>query len=295
MIIEKQPLPDDPTHPDAPPSYDDVRGYFPEKRRLDDQPIASSSSSTPLKSPALPTSPSSASSIRDKGKGRANNWFNFAAARTTREVRTTVLGLVRDLIQEQMSNSPAATGILQSCSDACTAHQVSFSELLQEKSIEEHTPLYWAIVKRLPDHHHEVEETQGPDLISALISYASPLNPETIREVRLACLATSDQKLFQRLRMSPEFSAISGVDQMLLGVTIPPDDIEVEDVSADGGAFAATFVIPHFHKRMVVSKKIELDFIARSECLYLYPLLICSRLTPCFSIRKVDYGDSHSS
>lgn len=134
---------------------------------------------------------------------------------------------------------------------------------MQTKFIEDHTPFYWAIVKRLPDGHHDVEESQGPDLISALISYASPLNPETIREIRLACLATSDQKLFQRLRLTPDFHSVSGVEQMLLGVSTPLDEIEVEDVSPDGGAFAMDFVIPHFHKRMVVSKQIALEFIAR--------------------------------
>jgi hypothetical protein len=170
------------------------------------------------------------------------------------------------LVQEQYSSSPAATGILQSCADACTTHSLSLSSLLQEKSIENHTPLYWAIVKRLPDEHHQVEDASGPDLLSTLLSYSTPLSQETITDVRRACLATCDQRLFQRLRFSPEFAPVSGIDQMLLGGTIPPDNIEVEDVSGDGGAFVATFEVLHFHKRMVVSKQISLEFIARSEC-----------------------------
>jgi len=105
----------------------------------------------------------------------------------------------------------------------------------------------------------------GPDLLSALISYASPLKADTITDLRLACLATSDQALFQRLRLSPEFAPVSGSDQVLLGMTIPPDDINVEDLPGEAGAFAVDFVIPHFHKRMVVSKEITLEFIARSR------------------------------
>jgi hypothetical protein len=105
----------------------------------------------------------------------------------------------------------------------------------------------------------------GPDLLSALISYASPLKTDTITDLRLACLATSDQALFQRLRLSPEFAPVSGSDQVLLGMTIPPDDINVEDLPGEAGAFAVDFVIPHFHKRMVVSKNITLEFIARSK------------------------------
>jgi hypothetical protein len=286
MIIDKQPLPDDLTPSDAPPSYDTLgsagpqgQGFRLEKTSLIGQagpstpgPSPHSYPPTPHQAPPLPLksplSPSSSISSSTKGKARAANWFNFtesSESRTSREVRSTVLRLVRDLIQEHISSSPAATGILQSCAEACSTHSLSLSSILQEKSIEDHTPLYWAIVKRLPDQHQDVEETLGPDLISALISYASPLNADTIKDLRLACLATSDQPLFQRLRLSPEFSPVSGSDQVLLGMTIPPDDIDVEDLPGEAGAFAVDIVIPHFHKRMVVSKKITLEFIARSK------------------------------
>ncbi|KAF8161651.1 hypothetical protein B0H34DRAFT_796403 [Crassisporium funariophilum] len=273
MIIEKRPLPDDPTPSDAPPSYETLGGntsYSSAKSGLFDHPPPSphspSSSSlrspsiAPLKSPSTPTSPTN-----NKGKVKATNWFNFTASRTSREVRSTVLGLVRDLVQEHICNFSAASGILQSCADACAAQSVSLSSILQERSIENHTPLYWAIVKRLPDEHQDVEASQGPDLMSALLSYSTPLLPETVAEIRIACLATSDQRLFQRLRLSPEFAPISGSDQMLLGGTIPPDEVDVEDLPGDGGAFVVNFEIPHFHKRMVVSKEIVLEFIARSR------------------------------
>jgi len=223
----------------------------------------SPNSAPPIKSPSITASPGSSSS--NKFKGRTTNWFNFAASRTTREVRNTVLGLIRDLVKEQYSSFPAATGILRSCADACTTHSLSLSSILQEKSIENHTPLYWAIVKRSPDEHHQVEVASGSDLLSALLSYSAPLSPETISDVRRACLATCDQRLFQRLRLSPEFAPVSGVNQMLLGGTIPPDNIEVEDVPGDGGEFVMTFEVLHFHKRMMVSKEISLEFIARNR------------------------------
>ncbi|KAG5636699.1 hypothetical protein H0H81_007128 [Sphagnurus paluster] len=197
-----------------------------------------------------------------KGKGRANNsWFSFGASRTSREVQATVIGLVRDLVKEQDYNSRASSGILESCAEACTGYDTSLSALLQEKSIEGHTPMYWAIVKRPPD--GEEDETAVPDLLTALISFASPLTAKTISDIRHACLLTSDQALFQRLRMSPEFSPLSGTDEMLLGATIPPDEISVENVPGDEGAFTVDFEIVHFQKRMLVSKRIELDFIAR--------------------------------
>lgn len=272
MIIDKQLPPEDLTPTDPPPSYDSydrlsIPNSQDNKYNLVDHPVASGSHS-PLHSPSAlsPKTPTSATGSINKGKGRAGvNWFRFNSAetRTAREVRNTVLGLVRDLIQEH--NIAAAAGILQSCSDACASRDLSLSSILQEKSIENHTPLYWAIVKRPPDEHHEVEDTQGVDLLTALISYATPLNQQTIAEIRLACLVTSDQALFQRLRLSPEFAPVSKVDQMLLGATIPPEDVELEDMAGEGGgAFAVNFVIPQFHKRMVVSKEIALEFIARS-------------------------------
>jgi len=158
---------------------------------------------------------------------------------------------------------PGTRDILESCADACITHSLSLSTILQEKSIENHTPLYWAIVKRLPDEHHQVKDASGPDLLSSLLSYSTPLSSETIADVKQACLVTCDQRLFQRLRLSPEFSPVSIAEQMLLGGTISSDKIEVEDI--EGDAFIMTFEVPLFHKRMVVSKVICLEFIARNR------------------------------
>ncbi|KAJ2932521.1 hypothetical protein H1R20_g4566, partial [Candolleomyces eurysporus] len=221
--------------------------------------------------PVYPRSPY-ASSSRSAGSSSTvctpcntkGGWFNFIATRTEKDVRCTVLGLVRDLVREHHSDSSAPAGILQSCAAACEAHSLSLSTILQEKSIENHTPLYWAIVKRRPDEELK-EDSQIPDLLIALLSHATPLNRKTIMDIRHACLITSDQRLFQRLRMSPEFATVSGSDQMLLGVTLPHDEIEVEELPAEEGDFVVHFVIPHFQKRMMVTQEIVLEFIARCK------------------------------
>jgi len=122
--------------------------------------------------------------------------------------------------------------------------------------------LYWAIVKRPAE---SPEQQEGTDLLTTLLSLSTPLMPATISDVRLACLLTSDQVLFQRLRNSPEFAPLSPTDQMLLDATIPPDEIAVENVPTDEFAFAADFVVVRFQKRMLVSKAILLDFIARGR------------------------------
>ncbi|PPQ81086.1 hypothetical protein CVT25_014549 [Psilocybe cyanescens] len=241
---------------------------------------------------------SSSSTNSLKGK---KSWFNFkssastqsgtpsVSSRTISEVRSTVCGLVRNLVvgpQEQLSSgslSPAALGILQSCAEACATHSMSLSAILQEKFVESHSPLYWSIVKRpvkpyaktttrtenLLD-REEVEEPEetddSSDLLGALLSHAKPLEADTIAEMRLACLATSDQTTFQRLHLAiPEFSSIPGADQILLGAGHPADNITVEIGEGTEGAFAVNMQIPQFHKRMMISREIGLEFVARNR------------------------------
>jgi hypothetical protein len=264
LIDRKPPVPDSPPLPDCPPSYDtlvplDSTLLRDAKPRYGYGRLPSGPLSPPLPSPLSPSSSSSS-----KGKGKARSWFDFAAIRTARDVQATVSGLVRDLVRDHYADSAAPAGILQSCADACAAHDLDLCSILQDKSIEGRTPLYWAIVKRKPDEQLD-DAHQVPDLLTALISHSTPLTSDTIAEIRLACLVTSDQKLFQRLRMSPEFSMVSGAEQILLGVTQSQDEVEVHEVAADDGSFAVDFVIPHFQKRLRVAQKIELEFIARSE------------------------------
>ncbi len=261
MIIDKPPLPDDPTPTDAPPSYDELqRPVSPSSYPQDNK----SGPSQPFPSPS---SPASSSSLKPPpishrpSKGKKSKWFPFGqssqSARTQQEVKETILGLVRDVVRAPEPS--AAISILKDCASACATHELSFSALLQDKSVEGHTPIYWSIVKR-------PAEPQSPtdiDLVATLLSLAAPLTPVTVSEIRLACLQNSDQVLFQRLRRLPTFAPVSGTDEILLGVSVAPDEIEVQDLPGDEGAFAASFRIAMFHKRMRVSKSVRLEFIAR--------------------------------
>lgn len=263
MVIDKSPLLDDLTPLEAPPSYDALGAqgiYLPGQKPLDPLPNLLTSTSLHPRSSISPIAKSLSSSTSLKVKSKANNWFNFNYSRTTREVRATVLLLVRDLVREQNAASEASLSILESCAEACAGHSLTLSTLLQEKFIENHTPLYWAVVKRPPD-----SDSVTSDLLTSLISFASPLTPQTISDIRHACLLTSDQLLFQRLRMSPEFASLSGTDEMLLGGLIPPDNVTVEDLPGDEGSFAVNFEIVRFQKRMLVSNYIDLEFIARAR------------------------------
>ena len=67
-------------------------------------------------------------------------------------------------------------GLLESCADTYAANNLSFSDILQEPSIEDHPAIYWAIVKRpSPDDF---------ELITSLMSYLAPLTTETMTKVR---------------------------------------------------------------------------------------------------------------
>jgi hypothetical protein len=143
-------------------------------------------------------------------------------------------------------------GLLESCADARAVNNLSFSEILQEPSIEDHPAIYWAIVKRpSPDDF---------ELITSLMSYSAPLTTETMTEVRLACLHVEDQALFQCLWRSPEYGALSGADRMLLGVSVPPDTIDVEELPGQDVPFVVSTIV-QFETRMKAS--IAFEFVAR--------------------------------
>ena len=271
MILDKQPLPGDEADipGDAPPSYDALEGVPPTPATRNEKAPANAGPSTQPNLHA--TSPKSPTSIGSTGKRSGPAWYNFGpSARAVREVRTTLLGLLRDLVKQ--NDAAGALGVLESCADACRTYDLSLSTLLQEQSVEGHTPLYWAIINRpaQPKSGGEGEQA-GPDLVSALLAHAAPLSDATVDEIRLACLHTSDHAFFQTLRRSPAFSPLTGTEEILLGGSVPVGDVDVEDVKADEGAFVARFRIPLFQKRMRISGAIKLEFIAKGASL-LFPI-----------------------
>ncbi|KAI0669524.1 hypothetical protein C8Q78DRAFT_1172066 [Trametes maxima] len=266
MIVDKQPLPGDEVDvEDAPPSYDALDNVPPPLPRgaKAGASAGQSYSSEPnsLASPLSPKSPS-AQSAKNVGGGKRppSSWFNFGpSSRAAKEVRATIQGLLRDLVKQ--TDASGALGVLESCADACRSFDLSLATLLQERSLEGHTPIYWAIVNRpsstpVPDQ---------PDIVTALLTHAAPLTDATVDELRLACLHTSDHGLFQRLRRSPAFAPLSGADEIILGGNVPVDDVEVEDVQNDEAGFVAHVRIPMFQKRMRISQTISLEFIAKGR------------------------------
>ncbi|KAH7906555.1 hypothetical protein BJ138DRAFT_1162354 [Hygrophoropsis aurantiaca] len=248
---------------DAPPSYDTIT---PSNSR----PPVTNEKSPQGPSASLNTSTSThqqhISKIQGKQKASSASWFSllpFTSSRTAKQVRQTVLSLVRDLV---VLPTPASSEILDSCADACAANHLDLSAILQEPSIEEHTPMYWAIVNRRSD---------GDEVLASLLVHAgtAPLAAGTLSDIRLACLVTSNQKLFHALRThkppfdtlhhNPTMATRPGSDALVLGNNVS-DDVQVREVDGDG-AFVATLAVKMWQKRMRVAGRVGVEFIARGR------------------------------
>ncbi|KAJ7146103.1 hypothetical protein C8R44DRAFT_863911 [Mycena epipterygia] len=256
---------DAPNALDAPPAYDST-GPSSSSQLVDSKsrspatvPLSSTPSSSVIKSRAVQKS------TWNQFQDDVGSLLGTTHQRIAQEVRKTVSGLVHDLVKDQTSNSnESCAGILESCSEVCAAHSINMPTLLQQNYIEGHTPLYWAIVKR-PVDESESASLETPPLIRALLMYSAPLKQATIKEIRLACLQTCDQWLFQSLRLCPEFHALPDKDQLLLGVQVPPDKITVGTSERHDSPFTVDFEFAQFQKRMRVTQLTSLDFISHAR------------------------------
>ncbi|KAK7691941.1 hypothetical protein QCA50_005346 [Cerrena zonata] len=225
------------------------------------------SQSTPYLPISSPSSPpfrveSIGSAGSSKLKGKASSWFPFGqAARTAKEVRATVTNLLKEIVYLQEED--AWTSVLRSCVEVCKLHSIPLCDMLQELSVEGHTPIYWAIIKRPPPSKRRLE--RDLDLVTTLLVLAEPLNAATASDIQRACVDMCDGELFQHLRRSPGFIRLSGTDQLLLETSVAPDDVQVRDVSGNEGGFIAFILIKQFQKRMRVSKTVAVEFLARGR------------------------------
>ncbi|KAJ7153529.1 hypothetical protein C8R43DRAFT_1235487 [Mycena crocata] len=262
MVIPK-------TDDDLPPAYDNTtasgsRVNAPVEKGSTRVPLSPTASSSVIKPRTAPKSSWTALGD-DMGNLLADVGLGSAQRRVAQEVRKTVTGLIHDLVRDQTIDSNiSCVGILESCSEACSTHSIDMSGLLQQSYIEGHTPLYWAIVQR-PSDGPEPTSFETPPLIRTLLAYSAPLKDSTINDVRLACLHTCDQWLFQSIRLCPEFRALSNKEQLLLGVQVPPDIITVGLAARHDAPFTIDFEFTNFQKRMRVSAAARLDFISHAR------------------------------
>ncbi|KAL0062987.1 hypothetical protein AAF712_010118 [Marasmius tenuissimus] len=220
---------------------------------------SSSSARSPSNSPEIPVptfTPSAKKSM-----------FTTQAAlkkRNAKEAKAFVISQVNHLLQNQTSPQytlEAYKGVLGSCLEACTTNSLYLPSILEEKFIEEHTPLYWSIVQR-----PTATSSRMPELLQALLMYSSPLVEDTRRDVGRACLLMHDQKLYQALRVNEYFMGIGpgpALSPESEPVPIHKDRVVVQEIPpASAGApgeFAVTLEIPAYQKRPMI----HVEFIAQ--------------------------------
>lgn len=210
------------------------------------------------------------------------------------DVRETVRGLLRDLVQGSSPvTASAALGILDSCAAACAQSSLSLARILQARWIEGRSPIYWAIVSRTvkPGDPKNLNGHGDDAFLLALISRAAPLAPTALSDLRAACLDASDNVLFQCLRFIPGVVPLTGTDRILLsGSNKPTQDGSVrsnslktpeilrgfDDVAkvregtagSDADTFSVSVQFKLFQRRMRVSGQASVEFIARGASLH---------------------------
>ncbi|KAF9267059.1 hypothetical protein L218DRAFT_955533 [Marasmius fiardii PR-910] len=215
-------------------------------------PLASTSSNLP--SIQIPTfTPSAKKSLFSTQSGNKK--------RTAKEARLFVLSQVTHLLQNQTKPQytvDAHKTILKSCADACSTHELDLPALLQEKSVEEHTPFYWSIAQRPSS-----TSLKMPDLLQALLVFGHPLTEDTRMDVRRACLMVNDPKLYQALRTNKYYVGSETAQDALSPAPVFKDRVIIEDkgggTSGTTGKFTATLEIPRYNERATI----QIEFIAQ--------------------------------
>ncbi|KAF9043668.1 hypothetical protein BDP27DRAFT_1305268 [Rhodocollybia butyracea] len=258
---------------EAPPSYAFVeptptsgRSFF--DRSSDASSISGSSSASylePSSSSMPPVSPSTTSlHTPPVFTPKQKSWFG-SKSRKAKEVREWAVNQIGDLLGKGNTDIEECRSVLSGCAEAFSTKKLTFSAFLQEPLVENHTYFYWSIVNRSD------EATRFPPLLSALLSFASPVTEETRADVRLACLLTNDQPLHQSLQCHRDFMRLPTSHELIFGEVIPYDDITVENMPSAEPSFQVKMEIPHFMKRMNFEKEVTLEFIAQRELAFSVP------------------------
>jgi hypothetical protein len=210
-----------------------------------------------------------------------SRWFPtsiFGLSKTAKQVRSATQEFLRDLLSQARPSELEWLSLLSNCADTCNAQGLDFSALLQEPFVENHLPVYWAILKRPPaaaaaavaktDHRTPTSNRDPDALVLAILDASLPINAASVADARLACVTVSDNALFVRLGQRYEaFSPRCGTDRVLLGGSDAVDTVSVEEARGSGSnataAFTVRFSLTQFQLRMRVSKQARIEFIAR--------------------------------
>ncbi|KIK91504.1 hypothetical protein PAXRUDRAFT_627735, partial [Paxillus rubicundulus Ve08.2h10] len=100
-----------------------------------------------------PPSDRTTSSLQGPRTRKSGSWFSllpFASSSSAKQVRQSVMTTVHDLMVPLSGpgsgRPPNPDEVLASAAKSCAKHKLSLSTVLQDISIAEHTPMYWAVV-----------------------------------------------------------------------------------------------------------------------------------------------------
>ncbi|KAL5494547.1 hypothetical protein ACEPAI_8 [Sanghuangporus weigelae] len=286
---------------EAPPAYDDVNpnpsGSSRAAASIIEKPLASLSSSTGT-GHANHGSSGGSQFLPSPGAGPSRPPATATITlKVQNDILKTIQGLVLNVLHDITSgklNTMEAIGVLDSCANACMSHSLSFASILQERSIEGRSAVYWCIVSKSSVAQGSNDGAGTDGFLLEFLSRAAPLSPEGIYELRAACLAVSDNTLLQRLRSVPGLIPLSGPDRMLLAgvqshtsANASRPDLErmttrrkaKEGIQAykdlahvyEGGsgpevdAFRVDLQLRLFQRRMRVSGSVAVELIARGR------------------------------
>ncbi|KAL4068763.1 hypothetical protein V8B97DRAFT_2008696 [Scleroderma yunnanense] len=239
------------------------------------------------------------SRLQKPRKRPSSSWLSllpFTSARSAKQVRQSVLTIICDLVappcQPNVGIPPDPLEVLSSCANTCAERRISLPEILQEPSVADHTPMYWAIVN------------YRQELLVALLTFAGQLGLAAVSDVRRACLVSSSQSLFHALRVKrPPFHGVHGLrvpslhaasDSLLLG-SRPPDEVWVTESGQDG-AFTVKFDVVLWQRRMRAVGRVSVEFIASgnitqwlsTSLAYMSGLIYCTGRMWCITFFNTD-------
>jgi hypothetical protein len=229
----------------------------------------------------------------ETGEGRQQLWLERGLraaqergmAETARQslgqdrVMEIVQTRVTALLQGRLPPGEDRVSILSACAQSCERGGLDFSTVLQETSIEGHSPIYWAIVNR--DVASGSRGLEPDSLVAAILAACRPLSPASLAAIRVACTMASDNFLLQELfRLIPPLSHISTRDALLLSPHNEEDRVDIEEKRNGTGSWAALIKIPRFRLRMRVCGSVSVEFIASGEFCFLFVYLATLTLLP---------------
>lgn len=175
--------------------------------------------------------------------------FSFLQSKRKRRC-APVLSCIREIVSSPHFTLSYVVSVVKSCAAALSAAE--FSDLLQKPNIEDHTALYWAIVNN------------RREALLEFTKFIPKFSPACFSDMRLACMTVNDHDLFMLLNLGDNVNPKDRSLRRMLGC--PRDDIRVyEGGDVDDDYFFVRFVFRMFQKRLRITKKLDVEFVARGR------------------------------